>query len=238
MHRYPENSFRALEAALQAGAKYIEFDIQMNASHEFVALHDADFERTSGKAQSVFETDAVACKAVSVHQPDRFGQQYFPTPVSSLQEILELTRACPGANALVEIKGESVKHWGLKRVMERLLAQLAPYQDCCMLMSFSDTVIEYAQAYSQLKTGWIFEEYTSYQRKRAAELKPDFLMTNYQLLAEGERPWSEFSRWMLYDVMDRDRVQWYFDAGVELVETANIGEMLTAFPAAGRRASG
>jgi len=234
MHRYPENSLRSLEAALRAGAKYIEFDIQMNADHEFMVLHDPSFERTAGLAQSIFEVDTVACKAISVHQPDRFGQQYFPTPISSLQEVLELTRSYAGAIALVEIKSGSIDRWGLNQVMKCLIEQLMPFADCCMLISFSDGVIEYAQGHSQLITGWLLERYTQQQRQRAAELNPNFLMVNYELLAEGALPWPEFPHWMLYDVMDPDRVQWYFDGGIELIETANIGKMLTAFPAAGR----
>lgn len=234
MHRYPENTLRALRAALEAGAKYIEFDIQMNADHEFVVLHDVGFERTAGVSQSVFSLDSKACIAISVHQPERFGQRFFPTPVSLLEDILKLTVQYPGAVALVEIKKESIEHWGLQRVMDKLLRQLEPYQDSCMLISFSDAAIEYALQHSALKTGWVFEEYTQVQRSRAAGLKPDFLMMDYEVLAEGEMPWPEFKRWMLYDVMDREIAQIYYDAGVELIETADIQGMLAVFPEAGR----
>ena len=234
MHRYPENSLPALRAALELGAKYIEFDLQMNADHEFVLLHDADFERTAGLRQSVFNVDSEACMAISVHQPLRFKQRYFPTPVSMLADILLLTRQYPGAIALVEIKQESIDHWGLDNVMSKLLRQLEPYQDCCMVISFSDLAIEYALQHSSLKTGWVFEEYTQQQRQRAAELKPDVLMTDYEILPAGELPWSEFPRWMLYDVVDHDIARAYYDAGIELIETADIETMLSVLPLAGR----
>lgn len=234
MHRYPENSSRSLIAALEAGAKYIEFDIQMNADHEFVVLHDANFERTAGVKQSVFSIGTDACRAMSVHQAECFEQRYFPTPVSMLEDILVLIRQYPGAVALVEIKEESIEHWGLDQVMIKLLWQLVPYQDCCLLISFSDAAVEYALQHSNLRTGWVFEEYTSVQRMRAAQLKPDFLMTDYEVLTAGEAPWEEFKRWMLYDVMDKDIAQAYRDAGVELIETADIEGMLAVFPDAGR----
>ena len=234
MHRYPENSSRSLVAALEVGAKYIEFDIQMNADHEFVVLHDADFERTAGVKQSVFGIGTDACRAMSVHEAERFEQRYFPTPVSTLEDILVLTRQYPGTVALVEIKEESIECWGLEPVMKKLLSQLAPYQACCMLISFSDAAVEYALQHSNLRTGWVFEEYTPVQRVRAAQLKPDFLMTDYEVLAEGEMPWEEFKHWMLYDVMDRNIAQAYRDAGVELIETADIEGMLAVFPDAGR----
>lgn len=235
MRRYPENSARSLVAALEAGAKYIEFDIQMNADCEFVVLHDADFERTAGVKKTVFSVGTDACRAISVHQAGRFGQRYFPTPVSALEDILPLTRQYPGSVALVEIKEESIEHWGLEPLMDKLLEQLKPYQECCMLISFSDAAIEYALQHSKLKTGWVLEEYTQFQRARAAELKPDFLMIDYEVLAEGEMPWAEFKRWMLYDVMDKSIVQSYRNAGVELIETADIEGMLAVFPDAGRQ---
>jgi glycerophosphoryl diester phosphodiesterase len=45
--RYPENTWLGLEAALKAGACWLEFDIQMCADGRFVLLHDADFNRTA-----------------------------------------------------------------------------------------------------------------------------------------------------------------------------------------------
>ena len=47
MHTYPENTWLGLEAALKAGACWIEFDLQMCADGRFVLLHDADFKRTA-----------------------------------------------------------------------------------------------------------------------------------------------------------------------------------------------
>ncbi len=234
MHRYPENTLRSLQAALELGARYFEFDIQMNADHEFVVLHDVDFERTAGLKQSVFKADTRTCKAISVHHPEKFGQQFFPTAVSTLEEVLALTGRYPGAVALVEIKKESIEHWGLETVMTRLLLQLEPYQACCMLISFSDAAIEYALANSSLKTGWVFEDYTQTQRDRAAELQADVLMTDYEVLEQGTLPWPEFKRWMLYDVMDPLLAQFYHDGGVELIETADIESMLSIFPQAAR----
>ena len=48
MQQYPENTWSALEAALQAGACWLEFDVQMCADGYFILLHDADFSRTGG----------------------------------------------------------------------------------------------------------------------------------------------------------------------------------------------
>ena len=42
MAHYPENTWLGLEAALNAGACWLEFDVQMCAGGHFVLLHDSD----------------------------------------------------------------------------------------------------------------------------------------------------------------------------------------------------
>ena len=44
--RYPENTLPSLRVAIEAGARYIEFDVQMTADGVPVLLHDADLWRT------------------------------------------------------------------------------------------------------------------------------------------------------------------------------------------------
>lgn len=229
MQRYPENTRLALQAALEAGADYIEFDLQMNADFELIVIHDEDFQRTSGVSQSVFTANTDLCRNISVHHPRRFGESFEPLKVSTLVEILELCAQYPGVIALVEIKGASLKHWGLANVMDILLAQLAPYKEQCVLISFSAEAIEYTQQHSELKTGWIFEEYDAAHRAQANGLQADFLITDYEQIPEGEAPWPEFARWMLYDIVDTDIARAYSEKGVELIETADIASMVAFF---------
>ena len=229
MHRYPENTWLAVHAALEAGADYIEFDLQMNADLELILIHDDNFQRTSGVSQSVFSASTDLCRDISVHHPQRFAETFKPLKISTLVEILELCARYPGVATLVEIKGESLKQWGLARVMDILLAQLEPFKKQCVLISFSAEAVEYTQQHSELKTGWVFEKYDAAHRAQAASLQADFLMTNYKLLPEGEAPWPEFAHWMLYDIVDTDVAFAYSEMGVELIETADIASMVAFF---------
>ena len=86
MHRYPENSRPGLQAALEAGACWLEFDVQMCPDGEFVVLHDDNFVRTAGVDQSVFDLDSDRI-AISVHEPQRFAARFAPTPVATLTSI-------------------------------------------------------------------------------------------------------------------------------------------------------
>jgi glycerophosphoryl diester phosphodiesterase len=232
MLRYPENTRPALQAALDVGADYIEFDLQMNADREFVLLHDDNFQRTAGVKQSVFSTDTRGCRTLSVHQSDRFGDAFHPTPVSTLAEILELNAQYPATTALVEIKSESIEHWGLVPVMDKLIQQLENYREQCVLISLSVDAIEYTQRHSGLKTGWVFNGYNNTNREQASQLQADYLITDYTTLGEGEPLWPEFKRWMLYDIVDPQRALDYGRKGVELIETADIGGLKKFFNSA------
>ena len=54
--RYPENTLLSLLAALEAGAEFVEFDVQMTADGVPVLLHDADLRRTGGADLEVTES--------------------------------------------------------------------------------------------------------------------------------------------------------------------------------------
>lgn len=106
--------------------------------------------------------------------------------------------------------------------MDRLIRELEPYREQCVLISFSDVAINHVQQHSHLKTGWLLERYDETHREKAAQLQADFLMCNYQFIPEGEAPWPEFARWMLFDIADPQLALAYSKMGVELIETADI----------------
>ena len=226
MQHFPENSLRGLQAALESGACYIEFDVQMNTDQDFIVIHDDNFSRTAGLGQSVFTASTATCLAISVHEPNRFGKQFHPEPVSLLTDILELTKQFPQTTTLVEIKEESLQHWGLELVMDKLLRQLKEHANQCMIISFDASAIEYTKQHSDLVTGWVLHKYDQAHYRRAKQLKADILMCNYRKLPRGKAPWPDFKRWMLYDITDPELAIHYGELGVELIETADIDGML------------
>jgi Glycerophosphoryl diester phosphodiesterase family len=74
--RYPENTREALRAAVAAGARHLEFDIQLSADRVPFLLHDADFQRTAGIDRTIFSTPAADVAAIAAGEPQRFGKQF------------------------------------------------------------------------------------------------------------------------------------------------------------------
>lgn len=225
MQRFPENTWLGLSAALKAGACWLEFDVQLCRDGQFVLLHDDSFIRTAGITQSVFDVDSGNI-SVSVHEPQRFDARFAPTPVATLAEVLQQLAAWPDARAMVEIKQESIDHWGLDTVMAKLVPLLAAHHPQCTLIAYNQTALQWSRSRADVAVGWVLKEYDAQHHAKAAAFNPEYLICNYRKLPENETPWPGPWKWMLYDMTDPDQAIAWAARGVSLIETADIGAML------------
>ena len=226
MELFPENCWTGLKAAIEIGAQWIEFDIQMCTPGHFVLLHDADFQRTANIPLSVFNISEQQLQTISVHEPERLKERYAPEPVISLNDLLGKLTDYPRARAMVEIKEESLEHWGLEQVMQPLLSILEPFKTQCVLISFSLDALQYAKHHSDLEIGWVLRRYDKASLATALELKPEFLICNHIKLPDNQPavtgPW----QWMLYDITDPELAKQWKKCGIDMVETRDIGSMI------------
>jgi glycerophosphoryl diester phosphodiesterase len=226
MTQYPENSWPALQAAVDAGACWLEFDVQMSADSKFVLLHDADFQRTGNDPRGVFELNAETCSSISVHHPARFGERFVPAPTPLLDEVLKWLSTYPDVRAMVEIKTESLKHFGRETVMRALLEALTLHRDQCVLISFDGDALQFARRHASLELGWVLHKYNDQYRQRAEQLKPQYLICNHKKIPSHQPPWPGNWRWMLYDIMDPQLALNLAQRGVDLIETGDITRLL------------
>jgi glycerophosphoryl diester phosphodiesterase len=226
MSRCPENTWQGLEAALGAGACWLEFDVQLCADDRFVLLHDADLQRTTGQPGSVFALGLEELRHYSAHEPQRFGERFKPAGIASLETVLERLTRYPKARVMVEIKTESLQQRGVEPVMERLLATLEPFRAQCVVISFSHEAIACARQAGRIDTGWVLHRYDDAHRARADSLQPEFLICNQSKIPQRQAPWPGPWQWMLYDIVDPQQALDWHRRGVSLIETADIGGLL------------
>jgi glycerophosphoryl diester phosphodiesterase len=225
LQRYPENTWAALEAALGAGACWLEFDVQLCRDDRFVLMHDDNLQRTAGIDHPVLTSDSAALTD-SVHEPDRFGERFAPTPVPLLDDVLARLSARPAARAMVEIKQESIALRGLDTVMELLLPVLQRHRSQCTLISYSYEALAWLRQRADVPVGWVLSDYNAQQRDQATALAPDYLICNVRKLTPAHTPWPGPWQWMLYDIVDPEQALAWAAHGVALIETADIGAML------------
>ncbi len=217
--RYPENTLVAVEAALQAGAVWVEFDVQLSADRVPVLMHDADLRRTAGMDGVVCELDLEALRAIRL-----VGDE----PIATLTEIVTLLGERPAARAFVEIKRESLQHFGVEPVVELVLQTLTPVLDRCVVISYDGDAVERAAQVTQThEVGWVLAQWDDESRRRAETLAPAYLVCNHlKVPADPGSLWPGPWQWMLYEADTPELALAMAARGADLVETMAIGELL------------
>ena len=236
--RFPENTLESLEAALRAGARFVEFDVQLSADDVPVLLHDATLDRTAELPGCVHDLPWQTLAQVRVGERRRLGQAFEQVCLPSLAEAMDLMRDFPDRRAFVEIKTESLQRFGLGRVLNHCLPALSPATGQCIVTSYSDALVEEARRATGLPVAWVLASHDEQALQRAQTLAPDYLFCNVDKLpADGPLtagPW----RWAIYEITDPGLALDLFARGAACVETMAVGEMLDDPRLAGARAGG
>ncbi len=222
---YPENTLLAARAAIAAGACGIEFDVQMCADGEFAVIHDDNLQRTCGVDISVFDHSLANLQQYSAHEATRFAEKYMPEKIPSLQQMLNFIACCRGLIALIEVKEESLAHWGVEQVMTKLCDMISPHSAQCVIISFSEAAIKKVKQCGGIRTGWVLHQYDSAQQKIAVKLQPNFLICHQRKINTDE-VWQGDWQWILYGVQSAELALAWSERGIAHVETDHVGELL------------
>lgn len=225
--RYPENTLAGIMAAIEAGAGWVEVDVQLAGDGVPVLFHDADLVRTTGLAGSVFDYSADELQALDASEKRRLGGAHPPAPIPRLSGVLAAARAYPEVTLFVEVKDESVARFGLEQTVDAVIRAIGDDMERCVLIAFDGRVLAHARQHCPLTIGWILEAFDAESHCTAESLQPEYLICNYKRLG-GQPPWPGTWQWMLYEINDHETAAGFAAQGVELIETADIGGMLAA----------
>ena len=225
--RYPENTLAALQAAVDAGAGWLEFDVQLSADCVPVLLHDTSLRRTAGRPDSVFALTSDQLVACSVGEPERFGTRFVDVTIPTLAAVADWLRTQPRVRACVEIKAASIGRFGIEAVHRAVVQALGPARGQCLLISFDDAFLFAARLATPMPIGWVVSEWNEASMRRARILAPDMLFIDQQLLPpEGADLWAGDWQWAAYEATNADQALALSARGVRFVETMAVGELL------------
>ena len=74
--KYPENTLLAFQKAIEAGARYIEFDIQPTKDKEIAVIHDFTLERTTNASGNVCDVTLAELQKFSAGYPQKFSNNF------------------------------------------------------------------------------------------------------------------------------------------------------------------
>lgn len=226
--RYPENTLAGLEAAILAGACFVEIDIQLSARRTPYLCHDDHLKRLTGKDCWLTQLDDEIINALSVPYPDAgFFSAPKTEPLADLVTFCQRLRAWPAVTAFIEIKAESIARFGLTATMEAILEVIHPCTKQCIVISFDDQAIAFARKHGIERIGWVIPKWDSEHAAIAKQLAPDFLFCNTKRLPRRrEERWQGSWQWVVYTVNDSRTAFKYADEGILLIETDTVGTLL------------
>ena len=226
--RYPENTRESLQAAVQAGARLIEFDVQFSRDGVPVLLHDASLLRTGDVDRLVFDLDAAELATVEVNESERLKGQFTGVTVPLLADIADELDGWAGVTAFVELKRHSIEAFGRPTVVSKVLDVLAPVLERCVLISFDHDVLEETRQQAAVPVGWVLREWSSATHAAADALQPEYLLVNKVRLPPDGPVWPGSWSWACYDIVDYPQALELHARGIQIISSFDIGRMLAA----------
>ncbi|HSC47804.1 MAG TPA: glycerophosphodiester phosphodiesterase family protein [Gammaproteobacteria bacterium] len=229
--RYPENTLIGFQAAVEAGAAWVECDVQLSRDQVPFLCHDASLKRTAGIDRPIMDLTAAELADVDVGERARFEVRFKSTRPTKLEVLALWLKALPDVRVFVEIKRQSLKHFGAALVVQRVMQAVRPVRKQCIIISFDAPCLEVAREHGAVAVGWAIKDAEPATVATAAALKPEFLFAGDTLFPTAHAalpgPW----RWAVYEIQDAVYARRLAAQGAQLIETDAIAEMHNAFAA-------
>jgi glycerophosphoryl diester phosphodiesterase len=233
---FPENTLEALSSAVELGARFLEFDVQLTGDLVPILMHDADLARVAGRPESVHDLTWPTLSEISVGEVERLGHRYALVRPPSLVQAVEAIAGWTDVTAFVEIKRASIRRYGRETVLRRVTEVLQPILARCVLISFDIVSVKILRMMTGARIGWVLTSYDDAARAQAASLAPEFLFANVERLPPmPEHLWPGPWKWALYEVRDLQTARDCQVRGAQFVETMDVRGLFCAF-AESRRA--
>lgn len=225
--RFPENTMVGYEAAIQLGAKWLETDIQLSRDGVPMLYHDETLDRVSQRRGLVRDWTAAELQAMPASHEDRFGSEYASERIAPLASLISRLQTADGVQIMVELKGESLDHFGITEMVERVMQVVRPIADLSVIISFNLAALHVARRLTGTRIGWVLPEWSEAIREQADAERPDYLIVDCELLPPSPTPlWPGSWQWAVYSIDEPSGVKPMLDRGISLLETNCIAEMI------------
>lgn len=224
---YPENTLVGIEAAIVAGARYVEVDVQLTSDQVPVLYHDRTLERISNQQGSIHDYTAEQLGEFRAFDLGRFGYKFAQEPIATLTAFAALLARYPKATAFVEVKRIAVERFGNSVVLSRMLRELRPVLRQCVLISYSLETLIHARQQGWPAIGVVVDRWRDRNLAMVRQINPEYLFCDSEGLPRFGKLRFANARLAVFEVTDAALALRLGRRGVELIETYAIGELQT-----------
>jgi glycerophosphoryl diester phosphodiesterase len=168
----PENSLAAIKASIDAGADWIEIDVQESRDGVVVVVHDSDLAKVAGDPIKIWEATAESLRSVDIGSS--FGKAYADQRVPTLDEVLRLCKDRVKVNI-------ELKYYGHDQQLERKVAESVDRFAMASDVVVMSLKLAGARRMKQLRPEWQVGLLTAVALGDLTRLDVDFLAVHQKL---------------------------------------------------------
>jgi glycerophosphoryl diester phosphodiesterase len=165
----PENTIAAIQGAIEAGAQWVEIDVQESADGQVVVIHDSDLKKIGGSALTVAGSTLQQLQQVDIGS--WFGPEFTDQRIPTLKEVLELCKDHIKVNIELKYYGKQVR-------LEERVAEVVEQTGMSGQVMFMSLSYDGIQVLHRLRPDWKVGLLSSVAVGNLADLDVDFLALN------------------------------------------------------------
>ena len=229
--RAPENTRSAIIAAIEAGALFVEIDIQFSADCQPVIYHDACMGRVSGIEHAdrmVVDHRVDELVRLPASESERFGVAFEAEKIVTLDILNDILFRHPEVHVFLEIKTASLVRFDRQMLIDALEPYRLQLQKQLVIISADYPLIALAAKANWQRTGVVLNDWMDLQGQQIKGILPDYVFIDKVALPESSALDKIASTTVVYEVGDIGEARALIAAGADLVETFDIGKLLSA----------
>ena len=223
---YPENTLVALDAAKQAGAEYIEVDIQLTSDGIPVLFHDRDLKRLCQQNGSIHDYTFSQLEKFNVTDAEKFGTRFSENKITSLEKFIAYIKKHPGLNVFIELKRLMIDKAGEEKTLAILLPMFYGMEKKIIFISYNQTILKNIHDNTNFKTGIVVDEWSQLIKSNWLS---DWVFCSADGLPENNNELDIDAKIAVFEVGNIGLAKHLLAKGIVYLETFRIREMLTAF---------
>lgn len=224
---FPENTLIALDAAREAGAEFVEVDIQLSLDHVPVLYHDRDLQRLCKQTGAIHEYTFSELCNFNVSDPEKFSDIYNNNKITSLQVFVDYLRKHIALKAFIELKRSMIDEFGEDLVLKTLLPMFEGMQEQIVFISYNQSILKNIHIHSHYATGIVVDDWSEYEQH--ADWESEWLFCSVEGLPEDNSELKIKPKIAVFEVGNIGLAKHLLAKGIRYLETFRIKEMLDFF---------
>lgn len=224
---YPENTMIAIEAAQQAGAGYIEVDIQLTKDGVPVLFHDRNLQRLCQHKGAIHDYSLSELENFYVTDKEKFSDMYSTNRITTLETLIGFLKKQPQLNAFIELKRLMIDTFGEEQVMNTVLPMFEGIQEKITFISYNQAILKKIHLETTFTTGIVVDDWIDFNKD--AGWKSEWVFCSVEGLPDDNTELEVDSNIAVFEVGNIGLAKHLLARGITYLETFRIKEMLEAF---------